>query len=118
MISVTRYRGAQSTFETRARDALGVLAQRPGFVRGTLARSTDDVADWVLVTEWRDVGSYRRALGNYAVKLAATGLLGEAVNEPTSFETLVEARPGEALAMYGSDREATPSNVDREATGE
>jgi len=102
MISVTHFRAADEDFETRAARALDVLGQRPGFLRGTLGRSTDDTADWTLVTEWANVGSYRRALGNYEVKLHATALLGEALDLPTSFESLVELAGG-AVVTHDSD---------------
>jgi hypothetical protein len=104
MISVTHFRTTDNGFEPRARDALAVLAARPGFVGGSLGRSTDDPADWVLVTHWRDVGSYRRALGNYEVKLRATVLLGEALDRPSSFESLVTADADGGLATHASDR--------------
>jgi hypothetical protein len=82
-----------------------VLGARPGFVRGSISRSVDDEADWVLVTEWRDVGSYRRALGSYEVKLRATPLLAEAEQLPSTFETLAELGGGGALILHSSDRE-------------
>jgi heme oxygenase (mycobilin-producing) len=105
VISVTHFRASTPQFESRARDALDVLAARPGFVRATLGRSTDDADAWVLVTEWQNVGSYRRALGNYEVKLRATPLLGEALDLPSSFESLVELADGHST-VRPSDREA------------
>ncbi len=104
MISVTHYRSADAEFEARARDALAALAARPGFVRGSIGRSTDDPADWVLVTDWRDVGSYRRALGNYEVKVRATVVLGEALGLPSSFEPLVTVGADGGLVRRASDR--------------
>jgi hypothetical protein len=102
MISVTHF-ADDAGFGVRARDALTVLSARPGFVRGTLGRSTDDESAWVLVTEWRNVGSYRRALGNVEVKLRAAPLLGEALDLPSSFEPLVDMHGG-ATTVSASDR--------------
>ncbi len=48
----------------------------------------------MLLTEWENVGSYRRALGNYEVKLHATPLLASAVDVPGGFETLLDVAPG------------------------
>ena len=62
------------------------------------ARSTDDPDAWVLLTEWANVGSYRRALGNYEVKLHATPLLAAALDLPGGFETLLDVAPGGAVA--------------------
>ena len=103
MISVTHFRAVDQSFERRAADALAVLAARPGFVRGKLGRSTDDVQDWVLVTEWQNVGSYRRALGNYEVKMVATPLLSDAIDLPSSFEPLYDTVAGSAATTRSSD---------------
>jgi antibiotic biosynthesis monooxygenase len=105
MISVTHFRAGAADFAVRAQQALTVLSARPGFVRGSLGRSTDDDNDWVLVTEWRNVGSYRRALGNYDVKVHATPLLGEAIDLPSAFEALAEVSSDGELSVQTSDRE-------------
>lgn len=90
-------------FEQRARAALAALAARPGYLRGSLARSTDEDR-WVLLTEWESVGAYRRALGHYEVKLHAAPLLGEALDISSSFEILASAAPGGAVEVFTSDR--------------
>ncbi len=104
MISVTHFRSGDDSFEERAGAALAVLAARPGFVRGSVGRSTDDEHDWVLVSEWTNVGSYRRALGNYEVKLHATPLLGEALDVPSSFESLLEVSGDGDTTVHSSDK--------------
>lgn len=104
MISVTHFRSAADDFRRRADEALAALSARPGYLRGTLGRSTDDDSAWTLVTEWQNVGSYRRALGNYDVKLHATPLLGEAVDLPSTFEPLVDVSPGGLRTLHSSDR--------------
>jgi hypothetical protein len=35
---------------------------------------------------WRDVGSYRRALSSYDVKVTAVPLLSRALDEPSAYE--------------------------------
>jgi hypothetical protein len=106
MIAVTHYETEASDFAERAQAALGALAARPGYLRGTVARSTDDPSAWLVLTEWSNVGSYRRALGNYQVKLHANPLLGEARDLPTGFEGLVDVAPGGVVALHDSDRTA------------
>ena len=59
----------------------------------------------MLLTEWENVGSYRRALGNYEVKLHATPLLGLALDVPGGFETLLDVAAGGDIAIHASDRE-------------
>ena len=75
-------------FEERARAALDVLAARPGFVRGRLGRAYDEPSVWVLTTEWDSVGSYRRSLSSYDVKVVASTLLAEGRDEVSAFEVL------------------------------
>jgi hypothetical protein len=101
MISVVRLHG--SDLADAAAEALRVLAARPGYVGGRAGRATDDPAVWVLITEWRDVGSYRRALGNFEVKIHAQPLLSQALDEASAFEVLVDAAPGAEPVRYLSD---------------
>lgn len=82
---------------------LEAFARRPGFVRGSLGRATDDVTEWVLVTEWKSVGDYRRALGNFDVKMVATAFLGLAVDRPSGYEQLVSAAAGVPATAAASD---------------
>jgi hypothetical protein len=58
----------------------------------------------VLVREWDGVGAYRRALGAYDVKLAATPLLAQARDDAGAFEELVTAEPDGVTAIAASDR--------------
>lgn len=109
MISVAHFAVSDADpgeFAERARAALAALAARSGYLRGSLGRSTDDGGNWVLITEWENVGSYRRALGNYEVKVVASTLFADAVDLPSSFEPLLEMAPGGAMIERGSDRGA------------
>jgi heme oxygenase (mycobilin-producing) len=95
---------AADAFTTRAHAALEALAARPGYVGGQLTRGLDEPTAWVLVTEWESVGTYRRALGAYDVKVTATPLLAESLDEPSAFEPLATAPPGGAVEVHVSDR--------------
>jgi quinol monooxygenase YgiN len=91
-------------FLDEAQAALRVLAQRAGYVDGGVGRATDDPALWVMTLRWDDVGSYRRALGSYDVKVAAVPLLSTALDEPTAFEVLADAsgrRDSDRTADHG-----------------
>jgi len=91
MLAITRHRvdlDSQSGFLEQARVALAILAQRPGFVSVTVGRAVDDPDLYVITSEWEDVGSYRRALSAYDVKIGTVPLLSTAVDEPTAFEVL------------------------------
>ena len=91
MLVITRHRvdpEAQSAFLDDARAALEILAQRPGFISVAVGRAVDDPDLYVVSSEWEDVGSYRRALSAYDVKIGTVPLLSTAVDEPTAFEVL------------------------------
>lgn len=115
MLAVTRYRVPEAeavSFTDRARTALAALAQRPGHLWGTVARSTDEPELWTLTTRWETVGAYRRALGSYEVKLHAHPLMYLAVDEPTAFEELLVSTGDGALTEHGSDRAPDADSFD------
>jgi heme oxygenase (mycobilin-producing) len=89
-------------FRLRARDALEALTAQPGCTSGHVARALDDPRRWVVQTEWDSVGSYRRALSAYDVKVRAVPLMYEQIDEATAYESLVTAGP-DGLADSGSD---------------
>jgi quinol monooxygenase YgiN len=91
------------TFLADAEAAVDLLRQQPGFVTATIGRATDDADLWVVTTVWSDVGSFRRALSSYDVKLGAVPLLSSAIDEPTAFEQLVQADSA-GLRRRTSDR--------------
>jgi quinol monooxygenase YgiN len=109
MLVVTRFviDGVADTFVQQAHAALAALGARPGYLRGRLARSVDEPAHWTIVTEWESVGAYRRALSAYDVKMYATPLLAQSLDEPSAFEVLAEAGPGGAVTVSASDRFAS-----------
>ena len=90
MLVVNRFRVSEGdeAFRGELEAALGVLGQCPGHVDGSAGRNVDDPSLWVLVTRWADVGSYRRALSSYDVKVGAVPLLSRALDEPSAFEDL------------------------------
>ncbi|HEX2144177.1 MAG TPA: antibiotic biosynthesis monooxygenase [Glycomyces sp.] len=110
--------GETDTFSRDAEDALAALASCQGYLRGGLGRAIDDFdADggvWMLWTEWSDVGSYRRSLSNFQVKMC-TPLLSRALPEASGFEVLAECEPGERPERTESDRTDDPDEARREA---
>ena len=105
MLAVTRYRVSEAeaaAFLTRARAALAILAERPGWRTGHIGRAVDDPSLWVFATEWADVGSYRRALSSYEVKMSAMAPLSQAIDEPTAFELLTTSDSSARAADAGT----------------
>ncbi|MBB3043897.1 antibiotic biosynthesis monooxygenase [Nocardioides sp. LMS-CY] len=97
MLVVSRFRvptEQAEAFRVEIETAREALAACRGYVGGEVGRNVDDAELWVLSTRWADVGSYRRALSSYDVKLRAVVVLSRALDEPSAYE-LVE--PGAAL---------------------
>jgi heme-degrading monooxygenase HmoA len=87
MLVITRFRVSDADgFRSRVDAALSVLRTRDGFEADDLQRNLDDDQLWVLVTRWRDVGSFRRALQGYESKMVVVPLLSEALDEPSAYE--------------------------------
>ena len=102
MLVITRHR-AGDEFLAAAEEALAALAVRPGCRGARVARAIDDPQVYVLVTEWDDVGSYRRALSNFDVKVAAVPVLASAMDEESAFEVLAAAE-ADGVRRFDSDR--------------
>ena len=102
MLVVSRFRVPEADGEAFRGDverAHGALAERPGYESGRIGRNLDDPTLWTLVTTWENVGSYRRALSSYDVKLHAVPLLSRAIDEPSAYEVV---EPGGDLNLQQS----------------
>jgi len=90
VLVVARLRPATDPAEFRAEvaAAIAAFAGRPGHLSSRLAQALDDPAVWVLVSEWVNVGSYRRALSSYDVRMASAVLIGSVIDEPTAYEVV------------------------------
>ena len=82
------------SFRTALETAREALAACAGYAGGEVGRNVDDPELWVLSTRWENVGSYRRALSSYDVKLRAVVTLSQAIEEPSAYERV---EPGTAL---------------------
>ena len=107
MIVVNRFRVPASDggeFRARMAEAHAALAARPGYVAGAVGRNVDDPELWVLTTSWENVGSYRRALSSYDVKMTAVPLLSRALDEPSAYELVGDDELNEAMPrVLGSE---------------
>jgi heme oxygenase (mycobilin-producing) len=116
VLVVTRYtvpEQAGREFYAKAKSAIKVLAAQPGYVRGRIGRATDEPLQWVIVTEWQNVGAYRRAIGTYTVRVEAVPFLALARDEPTAYEILYADNldPEGSTAEWGTDRAADADSV-------
>ena len=84
---ITRFRVRDvDGFRGRVDATLAVLGAKVGFESADLEQNLDEPDLWVLVTRWRDVGSYRRALQGFESRTVVVPLLSEAVDEPSAYE--------------------------------
>ena len=91
MLAVTRLRvptegSGTEDAESLLVGVLDLLAARPGFVTGRVARAVDEPGLLVIVSEWSGAGAYRRALSGYDVKLSFADLMAYVLDEPSAFE--------------------------------
>lgn len=97
MLIVTRFTVTEAdaaSFQERAQRAVAALGARPGYLGSRIGRAADDPTAWVITTEWDGVGSYRRSLSAYDVKIDASPLMGLAHDEPSAYEVLHADGPG------------------------
>lgn len=88
VLAVTRFRvalGHRAEFEGYAGPAVELFRTQPGLIDLHFGVNLDDPELWVLVTTWRDVGSYRRALGS-ANRPVLWPFLALAIDEPSAFD--------------------------------
>jgi quinol monooxygenase YgiN len=88
VLVVNRFRAEDPAFRVELEAACAVLTAQSGCEHGHLGRNVDDPSLWVMVTRWQDVGSYRRALSAYDVKVGAVPLLSRAIDEPSAYEVV------------------------------
>ena len=88
MVSRFRVPEPADVFRVELERVRDVLAAQAGYVDGAIGRNLDDPELWLLQTRWRNVGSYRRALSAYEVKVSAVPLLSQAIDEPSAYEVV------------------------------
>jgi len=98
VLVVNRFRGGEG-LRADLEGVLALLAAQPGYVEGSIGRNLDEPDLWVLTTRWESVGTYRRALSSYDLKLHGLPVLSRAIDEPSAYE-LVE--PNAVLNVPGS----------------
>jgi quinol monooxygenase YgiN len=90
-VVVMRFAVPADSADAFSEEASAVARLLAGFdgCRGIdVGRASDDPALWAMVARWESVGSYRKALSSYDVKLNAVPFLSRAIDEPTAFEVL------------------------------
>jgi len=100
VLVISRFRYADDATDHARAELEGCLEQlsgKAGFSTGSVGRALDDPTLWVLHTRWENVGSYRRALSAYDIKMSVVPLLSHAIDEPSAYEFIAGdgARPAD-----------------------
>ena len=80
-----------------------LLATQSGCDAVVVGRAIDDPSCWLLTSDWESVGTYRRALSSFDVKLQGVPVLSQAIDEPSAYEVLYSQR-GEVVVEGVSAR--------------
>ena len=89
MLAISRFSvspASAPTFLLQLNRAHEVLASCDGYRGGEAGQNVDEPTLWVLMTSWKNIGSYRRALSSYDVKMEGVPLLAQAIDEPGAFD--------------------------------
>lgn len=114
MLLITRHVVSdQAEFLESATAALTLLASRPGYLSGRVTQAIDEPGLMMIVMEWADVGSYRRAYSDFAVRMAAVPLLSSALDEPSAFQVALEVTEA---AVEVRDTDLSPAGDPDRAT--
>lgn len=84
------------------RASVALLSTKVGFINAHMARAIDEPELIVLQLGWDTVGSYRRALSSYDVKVQVVPVISQALDEPTAFEVLHFRDAGGAVDAPGA----------------
>jgi quinol monooxygenase YgiN len=90
MIAIARFQvplASAAEFRAQIEAAHQVFSERDGYISGGFGQNLDDSQLWTLVTQWANVGSYRRALSNLTVKMEVVPLLATAIDEPGAYDS-------------------------------
>ena len=88
MIAIARFHrpsAESAAFKELLAHALLTFSQREGFLSGDFGQNLDEPELWTLVTHWKNVGSYRRALSSTEIKMTVVPLLAQAIDEPGAY---------------------------------
>ncbi len=89
MLAINRFKiklGKAAHFQTQIEAALTAFSACDGFQNGEIGQNLDDPTLWTLMTQWKNVGSYRRALSSTLIKMEVVPLLAQAIDEPGAYE--------------------------------
>jgi hypothetical protein len=93
-----------------AERVLDLFSAKPGFQSAKVGLALDDDSTGLLILKFDSVGSYRRALSAYDIKVEATSFLSAARDESSAFEILIDVTNGKKT-RYQSEKSASIEEV-------
>lgn len=77
---------SENEFHERATPAIELLRSKEGLELLDFGQNLDEPDLWALVTRWRNVGSYRRALSGMESKMIVVPFLSLSIDEASAFD--------------------------------
>ena len=91
-----------SKWNVNAREALSILQRQSSFIAANIFHSADEPKLYLVQSDWKDVGSYRRAMGSMDSKLGVWPFLADMKDEATAFEKLFSMTADSTLDFESS----------------
>ena len=85
MLAISRFSKVDEELAKGLQSIAEFWRSRPGCLDVEVVANLDAPDLWALVSRWRDVGSYRRALSGNEAKLLLTPILIRAIDEPSAY---------------------------------
>jgi hypothetical protein len=96
VIVITRHIAAdRELWINSAQPAVIALSQQAGCISVEVGAATDQGDLMCIVSRWKTVGDYRRALSSFDVKMNAIPFLSTAIDEPSAYEVAGSVVNGE-----------------------
>lgn len=92
--------GSASQIIDELRTCMSILGELPGCISVELGRSMDSETDFVFISRWESVGSYRKALSNFRVKAEVIPFLSRYMVDSMTAELIEVA--GSASGSFSS----------------
>lgn len=84
--------GSRVQFEQGYERMVELCAQSPGFLSSELGQSTDSLEDFTLIHRWADVGTYRKFLSRYEVKIEVIPFLSTFTQDSVTVEIIMDSQ--------------------------
>lgn len=85
MFALSRFADADDQLLTDLEAVAEFWRSKPGNVAVHVLRNVDESGLLALVSQWEDIGSYRRAFNGYDAKMLLTPVMLRAIDEPSAY---------------------------------